>query len=61
MCLTIAVNITGYGLTAKNFGLQEEKKQHLQTAGKDHSLGKRDGVPEKERGRENVMLYEKGG
>ena len=35
-------------LTAKNFGLQEETL-HRQTAGKDHELGKRDGVPQKEK------------
>ena len=33
--------------TAKNFGLQEKKHQHLQPAGKDHELRKRDGVPQK--------------
>ena len=45
------------------------KHKHLQTAGKDHKLGKRDGVPQKEtdgqkqreRGREDAALYEKGG
>ena len=48
-------------LTAKNFGLQE-KRQHLQTAGKDHKIGKRDGIPQKERERrkEYAVLFEKG-
>ena len=48
--------------------------QHLQTAAKDNKLGKRDGDPHKERerererwtdrerkGREDAVLYEKGG
>ena len=51
----------------------KKKHQHLQTAGKDHKLGKRDGVgllqkgretagqKERERGREDALLYEKGG
>ena len=58
-------------LTAKKTSDCKQKKTHLQTAGKDHYLGKRDGVQEKERererereremGREYAVFYEKGG
>ena len=33
----------------KELRIAKRKHQHLQTAGKDHELGKRDGVPQKER------------
>ena len=55
----------------KELWIARRKHQHLQTAGKDNTLGKRDGVPQKERetdgqkeregGREDAVLYEKGG
>ena len=38
------------------------KQQHRQTAGKDHRLGKRDGVPQKERERQmDIKREEEGG
>ena len=59
----------------KELWIARRKHQHLQTAGKDHLLlGKRNGVPQKEkryketdgqkkieRGREDAVLCEKGG
>ena len=44
----------------KELWMARLKHQHLQTAGKDHSIGKRDGVPEKEseRAREtDIYIY----
>ena len=56
----------------KEFWIARRKHQHLHTAGKDHTLGKRDGVQQKverdretdgqkeiERGREGIVPYEK--
>ena len=54
-------------LTAKNFGWLEENINITKPQGKTTKLGKRDGVPQKERdrwterGREDAVLYEKGG
>ena len=36
----------------KELLIARRKHQHLQTAGKDHELGKRDGMPQQERGRQ---------
>ena len=44
----------------KELWIARLKHQHLQTAGKDHSIGKRDGIPEKEseRAREtDIYIY----
>ena len=56
---------------SKVLWIARRKHQHLQNAGKDHELGKRDGLPQKERktdgykereiGMEDAVLYEKGG
>ena len=46
----------------KELWIAKRKHQHLQTAGKDHELGKRDGVPHNEerqmdrKGREDAVL-----
>ena len=45
----------------KELWIARIKHQHLQTAGKGHSLGKRDGVPQNERERQIDRKREKGG
>ena len=47
----------------KELWIARRKHQRTHTARKDHKLGKRDGVPhrerQKDRGREDAVLYEK--
>ena len=43
----------------KELWIARRKHQHLQPAGKDHKLGKRDGVPQKEQERERDRWTER--
>ena len=45
----------------KEHWIAKRKHQHLQTAGKDHELGKRDGVPQKKKETDGQKERERGG
>ena len=51
-CVHWIVNV----FNCKKNWIARRKHQHLQTAGKDHQLGKRDGVPQKEKERDRGRM-----